>query len=247
MSDIAKRDDLFRTKRPPADLDECTQWVHQEVAIGKRAAMSIAVLIAYAKDHFFPDVMKWRLWAKDEYGYEKRHCYTCLKAGRLILEFAVRHPSLSGCAVHKLEEISRIWEKKPDHIDAWLQHVDINALTREELRLKVNAYLDEKPKVGKSHQPPKEPPKQLDFFAALDAVCNIDDDERIRILEDTAISPLDTALSGLTLVDISLEKLAEANSFTPEQYEALINDLENKLEAAKDLAVQVSPVPLLNA
>lgn len=237
----------------PVDLDGKAQLFEFCNEGERRFVIVRAMLIAKARSENFParsDRRPWLDWVQARWRYDDAAVHRMQRIGDMLIESIgkVTRASLFEAPMRKLQEIIILWSAKPDHLDAWLTHVDIAALTRDELRKKIHAYLDQKDDgktKGGGKTQPADKPRQLDFFAHLDAVCKIDDDDRQRILDDPGISPLDTALSGLTLVDISLEKLVEANVFTPEQYEALITDLENKLEQAKDLAVQVSPVPLL--
>jgi len=220
----------------------------------RRCRLVRAMVIAKARTDNFPhrtDRQAWIAWVQERWSYDSARIHRMLRVGNMLTESVgkVARAPLFNAEISKLDEIIMLWEAKPDHLDAWLKRVDIAALTRDELRAKIHAYIDQEDDKGKSKGKGKggAKPQQLDFFHALDAVCKIDDDARLQILADHTIGPLDTALSGLTLVDISLEKLGDENTFTPDQYEALITDLENKLEQAKDLAVQVSPVPLLNS
>jgi hypothetical protein len=142
---IRTRMDLFPDRREPADFAELTSWVAAQIALGRRAAMTIAVLIAHARDEYFrEEASEWLDWARKEFGYERRHCFSCLKAGRLLLsEMGVRHVALDGCDVPKLEMLSALWEAKPEQFAALLAVWNPAEHTREEVRRKVAGFLDQ--------------------------------------------------------------------------------------------------------
>ena len=120
-------------ERDPVDSLEATQWIRERIESGRRSAVEIAVLIAHVRDvYYVDDASGWLAWAQQEFGYQRRFCFECLKGGRLLT--AVHHDALARCEPFKLEMLANIPESQ---LPALLKQWDPSTATREEVRRKV--------------------------------------------------------------------------------------------------------------
>jgi len=218
----------------------------------RQCALVRAMVIAKARHDNFPDKthehsQAWLAWVGERWSYHPKRLYAVKKVGDMLTESIgkVTRVLLFETPIGKLEEIAQLWEGKPDHLDAWLKRVDINALTRDELRAKIHAYLgkgdgdDEKPTGGK--QQPAGTPRQLDFFEALYKVATMDDAEALAI---TDTLPPKTAMRAATrLMDVTFYHISQEEDWTPEDFaewrptlEAILNTFSGLEQQAQHAA-----------
>ena len=127
-----------------ADLATATAEIRGLISAGRRAATRIAVLIAQVRElHFKDDAKGWEAWAKREFGYERRFCFACLKAGNWLVHHGAllppaRRESLEQVDLRKLEYISCIPEQR---VDAFLdRHQDLADLDRKQVKRLAKAW-----------------------------------------------------------------------------------------------------------
>ncbi len=155
MADIAVTTtlELFPEGREPVDMGEVTRWVNREIAIGRRAAVTIAVLIAHARDAYYPEEPpEWLDWARKEFGYQRRFCFQCLAAGRLLLQCTSDAldsntvAALVGCDIQKLELLWPLARKKPEQFRALLSAWNPAEHGRDAVSAKVAGFLGDEAK-----------------------------------------------------------------------------------------------------
>jgi len=143
MADIVIKTALFPDGREPVDMGELTRWIHTQNAIGHRAALMVAVLIAHARDTYYPEEpSEWLAWARKEFSYERRFCFRCLAAGRLLLQCTAG--TLDGCDLAKLELLWPLARQKPEQFAALISAWNPAEHSREEVSAKVAAFLGSK-------------------------------------------------------------------------------------------------------
>jgi len=147
---IVSTGDLYPEGREPADLGELTDGITREIATGRRAALRIALLIAHARDAYFPEnASEWLGWAREKFGYQRRFVFQCLTAGRLLLsdDLTVHHGALAACDLRKLEKLGTLHAAKPEQCRALLGVWNPAEHSREEVGAKVDAFLAKGPAI----------------------------------------------------------------------------------------------------
>ncbi len=144
----------------PAGLDGVAGLIREHVRLGRRSAMLICVLLAHARQTYFhDDPAGWLEWARTETGFQRRHCFTCLRAGMLILTPRlpdVQHVALLDCDIPKLELLAAI----PSHqLPGLLSRWDPAKATRDEVRAKVKLWDDPGRGEDDAEAKPKRPAK----------------------------------------------------------------------------------------
>ena len=221
MADIAVIEHTFGIAVPD-DVDDVTRLVREHIAIGRRSALLIALLIAHGRDTCFADdPSAWLTWARDEFGYQRRFCFQCLKAGRLLLATAgdkCINDALARCDLVKLELLARI---PAPQLPAFVGHVDVAGMTREQLRDKIAALYpenDDDEEKAKATRPPrrtKTAAEKLDDWCV--EVAGYTHDTKLELLP--TLDPMSCFVAGRQLLDLALAKLATDKTWSEEQYD----------------------------
>jgi hypothetical protein len=127
----------------PGSLEACTEAIRELIQTGRRAAARISILLAGAHDSYFKEESgKWLEWAQNSFGYERRFCFTCLKAGQFLsVQHAALDPKqrekLAATDLTKLEDIAKV----PPHLLAvFLKKHDPAACSRDQVKLLAKCY-----------------------------------------------------------------------------------------------------------
>jgi hypothetical protein len=190
----------------PGTLAEAGERIAVAVAAGRRAAIDICVLLAHARREWFADdPAKWLEWARDEFGYERRHCFTCLKAGGLLLEPAFDECDMShltGCDIPKLEALASI---PTTQLAPLLKRWDPAHATREEVREKVKLWCPEEDK--EDARATRREPRRTDPAVAFERHLT----EAKKILDDPATAEqAGESCQSVQLIELAFHILAHA-------------------------------------
>lgn len=250
--------ELFPEGREPADMRELTEWINEHIAMGRRAAVTIAILIAHAKDAYYVDAAsEWLAWAKDEFGYERRMCFLCAKAGRLLLQCNI--VALAKCDLPKLEMIATLHEAKPDQCRALLEVWNPADHSRDEVKAKVASYLDEiKTVTCKSCGDEFEATKRKQTLCEtcenrarqqrterkargadriLGDIAAIDDEAALVLAKE--IAPGVAMRAGLRALQLALIAVEQYKCWSPEDFDTWEGDLNDAVESFRYLKSQV--------
>jgi len=239
---IASPADFFPNGREPAGLSELQDWVHEEIAVGMRAALRIALLLAHARDAYFADApAEWLTWAREQFGYERRHCFRCLKAGRLLLLDGVPHEALARCDLEKLEMLARI----PGHqLPALLERWDPSTATRAEVRAKVKMWEDPEEPGGEDEEdarakrtPPRtKTPAEILEDEIVKVRMLLDDENGPDLVAAVVDEPMVVRTAG-QLLALGVRKQLTHTTWTDTTVEAIasaIDDLQADLQTLKE-------------
>jgi hypothetical protein len=235
----------------PDDLPTLGDWLARSIHLRSTGGILIARILAKIREEHFPGERNSKAFREfaceyfecaDQWGTKKVRVGKMLNASANMASRSV----LFEVASTKLDEVVRIYDRHPDHLDAWLSRVDITAIRRDEVRRKVSSYLDEEnddPKQTPPPKPPPEPPKPpVSISAALDVICSMTEDDYEDIARAPGRTPLKILITAATLFDSALHDLEESNQLTPEHYAAMVGDLEGLLVRTKALAAECTPV-----
>jgi len=225
-SAVAVRTPLWPQDREPADLAECTTWIAEQVAIGRRAAIAVACLIAYAHDHYYTDrPAEWLAWARDHFGYGRRFAFRCLKAGRLLIGARTQPviDALAACDLTKLEHLARLPENL---LRPFVDRNDLAVLTRDQVRDKVAAWLGapgELPEADTAARTPPRRPADDDMpvsarrvVTAVDRLAALDADDQDALAEH--VHPLGALRAAIACLGMACESLSSDNFLAADQY-----------------------------
>jgi len=226
----------------PDSLDGVTAEIQARITAGRRAALTIAMLIAHAREEYFPaDPSGWLTWARDNFGYGRRMVFQCLKAGALLLprDGKVHHDALLECDLMKLEMVARIPEAQRD---AFLERVPVAELSRDELRAKVRLWEDPEPgdddEADAKAKPKPKAPAPTTIEKLIDQVAGIDGAERARL--KATIDPMAGTRAAFTVLDIVLEQLQEDNWLNDGQYHIILELYDEAGGVLRELSRQVT-------
>lgn len=259
-------DTIFPEPREPASLTELQDWVHREIHTGRRAAVCISVLLAHARDAYFPDSPgEWLQWAMEEFGYEKRHCFRCLKAGRLLTNPEVPHAALAALAECETDKLEMLATLPSAQLPQFVKRVHPETLSRDELRAKVKLFQDPEEAVvceqcGTEFVPKKDESicpacrkagkqkknrtvtPEAAFEKAVMAIQDAMDGGSPQVL-DMCTHPASVRV-GLKIVAMGLEHLRANNWWHPEQYDmigGILADLTQTLDDVKTVVTAPTP------
>jgi len=134
--------DIWVHGREPNDSGELAEWIDEQHRTGIRAAVRIAVHLAFARSTFFEhDPGEFSRWAGNNWGYKARWLATCVKAGRMIIDLTpvsgARCELLLDCSLDKLEALANI----PRHqMPALLETWNPAEATRDQVRQKAKLF-----------------------------------------------------------------------------------------------------------
>jgi len=206
----------------PDSLEDLDNRIRENVRIGRQAALTICVLIAHARDTFFPDApAEWLTWARDAFGYERRFCFECLKAGRLLIGASdeCTIDALLQCDMHKLELLAKL---PSQHLRPFLERNDPATMSRDQVRAKVKAWLGDEDNDDGADQPnpddsakaTRRPRGTTTVEDLVDKCAVLTDDEKLAIVEHLDHTAALRACGNL--LDMVVYQLETDNYLTPE-------------------------------
>jgi len=195
----------------PADLGGVTELIRSQITEGKKAVMRIAVLIAHARrEHFAADPAGWLEWARSEFGYERRHCFRCLKAGGLLLS-GVPHAALLGCDTDKLELLAGI---PAQLLRPFLErHPDVAELDRDEVRTLCRAWAGAVSEPADADEPKPEtkparaPRAQRTVCDDVEELAALAEDEPAMKSAAVLLDPMTSFTAGFTALNLGILRL----------------------------------------
>lgn len=252
----------------PCDLAVCTSLLD---ACGKiEGAARVVRWIALAQARQCPEFRAaesggrgkkspWLEWAREHYPeYESEdHIRQMAQVGAFLVRCRASLNSGTCPGVYALDfEKLRMLARLPENlIGPYLERYEVTALSRDQVRASVNSFLraaglpggevDGGGRSGQSGRSGKKP-EQMDFLDTLFGVVEktIDDETHRKLVENPRVKALDSAITGLHLVGVAVEKWSVADKIDETMLEETIDELDKLRASLLERLAQHGPLAL---
>ena len=222
----------------PEGWEAKAELIGQCIEAGKKLVVWIAILVARSREDFATPE-EWVAACTQRWGWQKTHVHHLRQVGAFILanKSPVFHETLMGLEWMKLQSLQRL---PSNLLGPFLEKVDVAGLNRDEVRDRVNAWMTSggQPK-GRQETPQSgarttgrqaDGAAQPDFLASLFAVGQWRPETAARreMIASEKVRPVQVMMSGLSLLQVAVEKYTRARKIDPTEIEDAIDELDTQ-------------------
>jgi hypothetical protein len=217
----------------PEGWEAKAELIGQCIEGGKRLVVWIAILVAKAREDFATPE-EWVSACVERWGWQKAHVHHLRQVGAFILanKSPVFHETLIRLEWMKLHALSRL---PTNQVGPFLERVDVAGLNRDEVRDKVNAWIGGDQEGGKSGKAVARTGQaaavaQPDFMRELFAVGQWRPETAARreMIASEKVRPVQVMMSGLSLLQVAVEKYTRARKVDVTEIEDAIDELDTQ-------------------
>jgi len=228
---------------PPCDLGQVEANIELLQQTERLSHEGIAIEIAHGHA-LLAGEKAWVEWGAERYGYSKPYMHECRRVGSLLLDWrddAEVWRAILPLPNRKLDVLAKLYAHKPEQFAQFVRMVDLEHCSRDRLRAKVNAFLDDDGDGGgdPGPEPPKEPKRRgTNWDGYLEKFAGLDSEENDDLKRDIAelIAPGIGMRAAMAILDMVLYSVAVAGEWSEENFDYWRPRLEQVMHTFDDLS-----------
>lgn len=227
----------------PASMEQIARNIAVLKGIGHLANLGLAIQIAHAHN-LLDTEREWLDWGFQEFGQTKQHLHRMRRIGEMLLAYlrdAEVARVLLPVAIGKLDPLAALHARKPEQFEGFIRLVNPESHTREQIRAKVNAFLQEPGNPDPEPEPTKAPPTprgpNWDGMLAKFAQLWGDDADDQKALIAGTLGPGVGMRAALVILEMTLYHVVEHGDWADEDFRFW----RDKLQAAVRMMASIDP------